>query len=74
MGQKTRVSNCIRILDDTIFVEFQPLNKYSKGVKKEMWAIKGLTVYSRLNYYKVKIRENSGTEWDEIERDCLEDR
>ena len=31
-----------------------------------MWAFKGRIVYSRLNYCKVKITENSGTEWDEI--------
>ena len=34
VNQKVRVSNCIRILNDSIFVRFQPLNKYSKGVKK----------------------------------------
>ena len=31
-----------------------------------MWAIKGRIAYSRLSYFKVKIIENSGTEWDEI--------
>ena len=36
-----------------------------------MWAIKGRIVYSRLNYFKVKIRDNSGTEWDEIARDIV---
>ena len=34
--------------------------------KKEMWAIKERIVYSRLNYYKVKITENTGTGWDKI--------
>ena len=34
--QKVRVSNCIRILDDSIFLKFQPLNKYSKGVKRNV--------------------------------------
>ena len=34
--QKIRVSNCIRILDDSIFVKLQPLNKYSKGVKRNV--------------------------------------
>ena len=75
MDQKIRVSNCIHILDDNIFMKFQPLSKYSKGVKIEMWAIKGRIVYSRLNYSKVKITENSGTEWDKIAwEDRLEDR
>ena len=42
-------------------------------------AIKGLIVYSRLNYCKVKITECSGTEcsgteWDKITRESLEDR
>ena len=37
-------------------------------------AIKGLIVYSRLNYCKVKITEFSGTEWDKITRESLEDR
>ena len=27
VGQKVRVSNCIRVLYDSIFVKFQPLNK-----------------------------------------------
>ena len=36
VNQKVRVSNCIRILYDSIFVKFQPLNKYSKGIKKEI--------------------------------------
>ena len=31
-GTKVRISNCISILDDSIFVKFQLLNKYSKGV------------------------------------------
>ena len=35
VSQKVRVSNCIRIFDDSIFVKFQPLNKYSKDVKKK---------------------------------------
>ena len=29
VGKKVIVSNCIRILDDSIFVKFQPLNRYS---------------------------------------------
>ena len=37
-------------------------------------AIKGLIVYSRLNYCKVKITESSGTEWDKITRESLEDK
>ena len=73
MGQKVRVSNCISILDDSIFLKFQPLNKYSKGVKGDV-AIKGLIVYSRLNYCKVKITECSGTEWDKITRESLKER
>ena len=32
---KVRVSNCILILDDNVFVKFQPLNKYSKDVKRK---------------------------------------
>ena len=36
-----------------------------------MWAIKGRIVYSRLNYYKVKITENSGAEWNEIVRETV---
>ena len=51
--QKVRESICIRILDDSIFVKIQPLNKYSEGVKGNV-AIKGLIVYSRLNYWKSK--------------------
>ena len=35
MGQKVRESICIRILDDSIFMKIQPLNKYSKGVKRK---------------------------------------
>ena len=70
MRQKVRVSNCIRILVDSIFVKFQPLNKYSKGVKMKC-GLKGQIVYSRLNYCKVKISENSGTEWDEIDRETV---
>ena len=73
MRQKVRESNCIRILDDSIFVRIQPLNRYSKGVKGNV-AIKGLIVYSKLNYCKVKITECSGTEWDKITRESLEDR
>ena len=34
-------------------------------------AIKRQIVYSRLNYYKVKITENKGTEWDEIVRETV---
>ena len=37
-------------------------------------AIKWLIVYSRLNYFKVKITEFSGTEWDKITRESLEDK
>ena len=37
-------------------------------------AIKGLIVYSRLIYCKVIITECSGTEWDKIARESLEDR
>ena len=59
--QKVRESICIRILDDSIFVKIQPLNKYSEGVKGNV-AIKGLIVYSRLNYCKVKITESLGSE------------
>ena len=55
--QEVRESICIRILDDSIFVKIQPLNKYSKGVKGNV-VIKGLIVYSRLNYCKVKITES----------------
>ena len=36
--------------------------------------IKGLIVFPRLNYCKVKITEYSGTEWDKITRESLEDR
>ena len=35
VGQKVRESICIRILDDSIFVRIQPLNRYSKGVKRK---------------------------------------
>ena len=35
MGQKVRESICIRILDNSIFVRIQPLNRYSKGVKRK---------------------------------------
>ena len=35
MGQDVRESICIRVLDDSIFVRIQPLNKYSKGVKRK---------------------------------------
>ena len=35
VGQKVRVSNCISILNDSIFENFQPLNKYSKCVKRK---------------------------------------
>ena len=35
MGQEVRKSICIRILDDSIFVKIQSLNKYSKGVKRK---------------------------------------
>ena len=54
-------------------MKIQPLNKYSKGVKGNV-AIKGLIVYSRLNYCKVKITESLGTEQDKITRESLEDR
>ena len=42
--QEVRESICIRILDNSIFVKIQPLNKYSKGVKGNV-VIKGLIVY-----------------------------
>ena len=32
VGQKIRESICIRILDNSIFVRIQSLNKYSKDV------------------------------------------
>ena len=35
VGQRVKVSNCIRIFNDSIFVKFQLLNKYSKGVKSK---------------------------------------
>ena len=35
VGQNVRLSNCIRILNESIFVRIQPLNKYSKGVKRK---------------------------------------
>ena len=35
VGQKVRESICIHNLDDSIFVKIQPLNKYSKGVKRK---------------------------------------
>ena len=35
VGQKVRESICISILDASIFVWIQPLNKYSKGVKRK---------------------------------------
>ena len=35
VGQKARESICIRILDDSIFVGIQPLNRYLKGVKRK---------------------------------------
>ena len=35
VGQKVRESVCIRILDDSIFVRIQPLNRYSKNVKRK---------------------------------------
>ena len=37
-------------------------------------AIKGLIVYARLNYCKVKITEWSETEWNKITGESLEDR
>ena len=43
-------------------------------MQKGNMAFKGLIVYSRLNYCKVKITECSGTEWDKITREILEDR
>ena len=59
--QEVRESICICILDNSIFEKIQPLNKYSKGVKGNV-VIKGLIVYSRLNYCKVKITESLGSE------------
>ena len=35
---------------------------------------KGMIIYSRLNYCKVKIAECSGKEWDKISRESLEYR
>ena len=35
MGQKVIESICISILDYSIFVKIQLLNKYSKGVKRK---------------------------------------
>ena len=35
LSQEVRVSNSISILNDNIFVKFQPLNKYSKGIKRK---------------------------------------
>ena len=64
-GIKVRESICISILDDSIFVKIQTINRYSKGVKGNV-AIKGRIVCSRLNYFKVKITEGSRTEWDKI--------
>ena len=58
VGQKVRESICICIFDDSIFVKIQLLNKNSKGGKGNV-AIKGWIVYSRLNYYKVRITESS---------------
>ena len=36
LGQEVIESICIRILDDSIFVKIQPLNKFSKGVKRNV--------------------------------------
>ena len=35
VGQKVRESICIRILDDSIYVRIQPLNRYSKNIKRK---------------------------------------
>ena len=35
VGKEVRESICIWILDDSIFVKIQPLNKYSKDVKRK---------------------------------------
>ena len=40
MGQKVIELGCIRILDYSIFVKIQLINKYSKGVKINV-AMKG---------------------------------
>ena len=49
VGQKVRESIYIRILDDRIFVRIQPLNKYSKGVKRKCG-------YQRTDFiFKVKL-------------------
>ena len=36
-----------------------------------MCTFKGQFIYSRLKYCKVKITENSGTEWDEIAQETV---
>ena len=36
VGEKVRESIFIRILDDSTFVRIQPLNRYSKGIKKKV--------------------------------------
>ena len=40
VGQNVRELICNRILNNSIFVKIQPLNKYSKGIKKKMWLSK----------------------------------
>ena len=49
VGQKVWESICIRILDDSIFVGIQPLNRYSKNVKMKCG-------YQRTDYiFKVEL-------------------
>ena len=51
-------------------MKFQPLNKYSND-EKGIVSQQGQIVYSMLNYCKVKITENSGTEWNEIAKETV---
>ena len=51
-GQKVRESNCIRILDDYIFVKIQPLNKCSKGVVRKCGYQRTVCILFKLNYWK----------------------
>ena len=39
--------------------------------KKGNVSYQRMNLCSRLNYYKVKITENSGTEWNEIARETV---
>ena len=60
-GLKVWVSNWIPIFNNSIFVKFQPLNIYSKGVKRKYW-LSNEKQYINLNYCKINITENLGTE------------